>query len=116
MNKQQLLVEIQHRTGLAPSICESVINASLEIVQDQLCQGDSVSIRGFGVLVPRVRAAKVGRDIRRDHNVHIPVRCVPYFKPGTELRAHVNQAYHQSNPNQMSYASYDTHTETETEG
>ena len=32
MNKQQLLVEIQHRTGLAPSICESVINASLEIV------------------------------------------------------------------------------------
>lgn len=116
MNKQQLLAEIQRRTGVAPSICESVINASLEVVQDQLCQGDSVSIRGFGALVPRIRAAKVGRDIRRDHNVPIPVRCVPYFKPGTVLRAQVNEAYHKSNPNHGYHASNGTNTGTDAEG
>ena len=60
-----------------------------EIIQ-RLADGGRVELRGFGAFSTRNRSPRKGRNPRTGASVEVPSKCVPYFKPGKEVRERLN--------------------------
>jgi DNA-binding protein HU-beta len=50
-----------------------------------LSQGENIYIRGFGSFITKKRAAKIGRNIKKNIAVDIPEHYIPAFKPAKEF-------------------------------
>ena len=60
-------------------------------VKDSLAKGENIYIRGFGSFITKRRAAKIGRNIKKNIAVHIPAHYIPAFKPAKEFVAEVKK-------------------------
>ena len=58
-------------------------------VRETMGNGENVYIRGFGSFVIKKRAAKTGRNIKRNKTVQIPEHYIPAFKPAKIFTEHV---------------------------
>jgi len=58
-------------------------------VKESLSNGENIYIRGFGSFITKKRAAKIGRNIKRNVAVEIPEHFIPAFKPSKEFVAEV---------------------------
>ena len=56
-----------------------------------LSKGENIYIRGFGSFIPKKRAAKIGRNIKRNTAVQIPAHFIPAFKPAKEFMQEVKK-------------------------
>ena len=65
------------------TVFKSIINA--------LHRGDKIELRGFGSFRIRQRESRKGRNPKTGERVDVPAKKVPYFKPGKELKALINQ-------------------------
>ncbi|NPA33985.1 MAG: HU family DNA-binding protein [Chlorobi bacterium] len=92
MRKDELIQAISDRTGLTRAEVRHVIDTFISIVKDQLINGDSVVMRGFGKFSVRTRKPRVARDINRNKPIHLPERRVPYFKPSEKFVKEVDKA------------------------
>ena len=50
-----------------------------------MSNGENIYIRGFGSFIVKKRAAKVGRNIKKNTSVFIPEHYIPAFKPAKEF-------------------------------
>jgi hypothetical protein len=50
-----------------------------------LIGGENIYIRGFGSFITKKRAAKIGRNIKKNIAVEIPEHYIPAFKPAKEF-------------------------------
>jgi DNA-binding protein HU-beta len=50
-----------------------------------LSNGENLYIRGFGSFIIKKRAAKIGRNIKKNVAVSIPEHFIPAFKPAKEF-------------------------------
>jgi len=71
---------------------EKVVNAILEQITGALARGDRVEVRGFGVLFVKRREARNGRNPRTGATVSVPVRALPAFRTGKEMRERLNRS------------------------
>lgn len=85
MNKSELVAAVSQNTGLNKSDTAIVINGLLETISAQLGAGEKVSIQGFGVFSPKVRAARTGRNPKTGEAVEIPEKRVVKFSAGKGL-------------------------------
>jgi len=69
---------------------ETVVTALFDSITEQLADGGRVELRGFGAFSTRQRDARVGRNPRTGASVEVDAKCVPYFKPGKEMRERLN--------------------------
>ena len=69
---------------------ERVVAAFFDSLIEQLEQGGSVELRGFGAFSTRARDARRGRNPRTGESVDVDAKHVPYFKPGKEMRERLN--------------------------
>jgi integration host factor subunit beta len=69
---------------------ETVVAALFDAITEQLADGGRVELRGFGAFSTRQRDARVGRNPRTGASVDVDAKCVPYFKPGKEMRDRLN--------------------------
>lgn len=69
---------------------ETVVAALFDAITEQLADGGRVELRGFGAFSTRQRDARVGRNPRTGASVDVDAKCVPYFKPGKEMRERLN--------------------------
>lgn len=76
---------------LRPQDAEAMVDIVLEEISRALERGHRVELRGFGAFSVRKRAAREGRNPRTGAAVKVAAKNVPFFKPGKELRAKVNQ-------------------------
>jgi DNA-binding protein HU-beta len=58
-------------------------------VKETLSEGENIYIRGFGSFITKKRAAKIGRNIKKNIAVEIPEHFVPSFKPAKEFLTEV---------------------------
>lgn len=77
---------VSNRTFTSKTYVERVLYALTEEISSQLCQGNTVSISGFGTFVPKKRAARTGRNPHTNKPVPIPARVVPVFNPAKNLK------------------------------
>lgn len=85
---ERLQAEFAH---LRLSEIEAAVDALLDAIAAAMIEGRRVELRGFGAFSTRVREARTGRNPRTGASVKVAAKRVPFFKPGKELRAHVNR-------------------------
>jgi DNA-binding protein HU-beta len=81
MRKADLVAAVSDKTGIEKVDVIQTMEAIFSVIKDTMASGNDVFVRGFGSFVIKKRAAKTGRNIKRNKTVHIPEHYVPSFKP-----------------------------------
>lgn len=90
ITKRDLVVELSNRTGLTQSQAFDLLQQMLDLITEELAQGNEVTLRRFGTFEVRVAKSKVGRNPNKPgSDMRIPPRAVVRFKPGNELKVQV---------------------------
>ena len=91
MKRSELIQRISRQQGeFANSDIEAVVGHIIELMSEALEDGRRIEIRGFGSLCLRERRSRIGRNPRTGAPVALPVRHIPFFKPGKALRKRVD--------------------------
>lgn len=67
-----------------------VVKTILDEMGQRLSRGDRIEIRGFGSFEVNQRPGRIGRNPKTGEKVSVPVKRVPHFKSGKELRERVD--------------------------
>ena len=81
MRKADLVNQISEKTGIPKVDVLVTLETMFKEVKDTLAAGENIYIRGFGSFITKKRAAKIGRNIKKNIAVHIPEHYIPAFKP-----------------------------------
>lgn len=85
MKKADLINLISEQTGVPKVDVLVSLESFFTNVKQTLTDGENIYIRGFGSFITKKRAAKVGRNIKKNTSVYIPEHFVPAFKPAKEF-------------------------------
>lgn len=85
MRKSDLINKIADKTGIPKVDVILTIETMLQEIKTSLIDGEHIYIRGFGSFITKKRAAKIGRNIKRNVAVEIPEHFIPAFKPSKEF-------------------------------
>lgn len=91
MNKSEFIQAMAEKSGLTVKDATTALNATLEVIQESLQKGESVSFVGFGTFEVKRRAARTGRNPQTKQPVEIPASKAPSFKAGKPLKEAVNR-------------------------
>jgi DNA-binding protein HU-beta len=91
MRKADLVNQISEKTGIPKVDVLVTLETMFKEVKDTLAAGENIYIRGFGSFITKKRAAKIGRNIKKNIAVHIPEHYIPAFKPAKEFVAEVKK-------------------------
>ncbi len=86
MNKTQLTAKLAEKTGLTKAQAADALNGVIEIITNQMKDGDKVILTGFGTFSVAERAPRTGRNPRTGAEMTIPARRVAKFKAGKTLK------------------------------
>ena len=86
MNKAEFVDALAAKTGLSKKDAKAAIEASIEIVTEELKKGNSVSLIGFGTFSVSQRAARTARVPGTGKEVQVPATKVAKFKAGKALK------------------------------
>ena len=86
MNKAELISEMAKKSGLSNKDTGNVLDAFINITSNELKNGGSVQLIGFGTFEVTKRAAREGRNPQTNETIAIPACKVPKFKPGKVLK------------------------------
>ena len=85
MRKADLIAQISERTGIPKVDVMVTLETMLKRIKESLIEGENIYIRGFGSFITKKRAAKIGRNIKKNIAVEIPEHYIPAFKPSKEF-------------------------------
>ena len=85
MRNTDLVNNISEKTGIPKVDVLVTIEGFLKEVKENLADGNNIFIRGFGSFIAKKRAAKIGRNIKKNVAVEIPEHYIPAFKPSKEF-------------------------------
>ncbi|HRN57535.1 MAG TPA: HU family DNA-binding protein [Agriterribacter sp.] len=85
MRKADLINNISEKTGIPKVDVLVTLETLFKEVKENLSKGENIYIRGFGSFITKKRAAKIGRNIKKNIAVHIPEHYIPAFKPAKEF-------------------------------
>jgi DNA-binding protein HU-beta len=85
MRKADLIHNISEKTGIPKVDVIMTIEAMIKEIKLTMAGGENLYIRGFGSFIIKKRAAKIGRNIKKNTSVSIPEHFIPAFKPSKEF-------------------------------
>lgn len=91
MNKTELVAAIAEKTSLSKKDSETVLKAFVDVVTEQLQNGDKVQLTGFGTFEVTKREEREGKNPLTGDKMTIPAANVPKFKAGKGLKDEVNK-------------------------
>lgn len=91
MRKAELISEISDRTGIPKVDVLVSLENMFKIIKETLGEGENIYIRGFGSFITKKRAAKIGRNIKKNVAVEIPEHYIPAFKPAKEFLLEIKE-------------------------
>ena len=86
MNKSELVYEVTNRLDVTRKEAEDVIDCFLDLIAENLANGDKVVISGFGTFEIRNRVSRSGVNPRTGERIDIPCQKTPAFKVGKILK------------------------------
>ena len=93
MRKADIVNIIAEKTGIPKVDVLVTIESLFQEIKVQLSGGENIYVRGFGSFITKKRAAKIGRNIKKNVAVHIPEHYIPAFKPSKEFMAEVKTKF-----------------------
>ncbi len=91
MRKSDLINNISDKTGIPKVDVLVTVETLLKEIKENISRGENIYIRGFGSFITKKRAAKIGRNIKKNVAVQIPEHYIPAFKPSKEFVNEVKQ-------------------------
>jgi DNA-binding protein HU-beta len=85
MRKADLISKISDKTGIPKVDVLVTLETMFKEIKTTLSNGENLYIRGFGSFIIKKRAAKIGRNIKKNVAVAIPEHFIPAFKPAKEF-------------------------------
>ena len=81
MRKADIISQISEKTGVPKVDVLVTLETFFKEVKDSLTRGENIYVRGFGSFITKTRAAKIGRNIKKNIAIEIPEHEIPAFKP-----------------------------------
>ncbi|HBC21316.1 MAG TPA: integration host factor subunit beta [Porphyromonadaceae bacterium] len=81
MTKADIVNEISRRTGLEKAAVLTTVENFMQIVKENMTEGENVYLRGFGSFILKTRKKKTARNISKNISIEIPEHQIPAFKP-----------------------------------
>jgi DNA-binding protein HU-beta len=85
MRKADVIAKIAENTGVPKVDVLVAVEQFFKEVKTSLESGENVYVRGFGSFIIKKRAAKIGRNIKKNTTINIPEHNIPAFKPAKEF-------------------------------
>jgi len=92
MRKVDLINQISEKTGIPKVDVLVTLETMFKEVKKSLSVGENIYIRGFGSFITKKRAAKIGRNIKKNIAVEIPEHFIPAFKPAKEFMQEIKSS------------------------
>lgn len=86
VNKAELVDKIAKKTKMTKSQTETLLDATIDVIQKQVSSGSEVKIVGFGTFDQASRKQRNGRNPKTGSSIVIPASRVPRFRPGKDFR------------------------------
>ena len=90
MNKTELIAAIAEQAEISKKDAEKALKAFVDVVTEQLKEGEKVQLVGFGTFEVSERAAREGRNPQTGKTRKIAACKAPKFKAGKALKDAVN--------------------------
>jgi len=94
ITKKQLVTAVQARVAARHSVngqlVAEIAEQWMQEVQDVVAAGNRIEIRGFGVFVPRTRAARKARNPKTGEAVDVPATRTVVFQLGKDFKSKLN--------------------------
>ncbi|MCI5569711.1 MAG: HU family DNA-binding protein [Candidatus Alectryocaccobium sp.] len=90
MRKKELAEAIAKKTGLTKANSELAVQAFIDVIGEELKNGESVQLIGFGTFDVLDRPARMGRNPLTGKDIEIKASKSPRFKAGKALKDKVN--------------------------
>ena len=86
MNKTELIAAIAEQAEISKKDAEKALKAFVDVVTEQLKEGEKVQLVGFGTFEVSERAAREGRNPQTGKTMKIAACKAPKFKAGKALK------------------------------
>ena len=91
MNKKDLISSLAEQEGLSHTESAQVVEMFFGSMADALVKGCRVEVRGLCTFQVKTYKGYVGRNPMTGETVGVKPKKLPFFKPGTDLKARVNR-------------------------
>lgn len=91
MNKLELISKLAEQEGISKQESRRIVDLMFDAMSDALTKGERVEIRGLCALKVKEYKSYAGRNPKSGESVVVKPKRLPFFKPGTDLKARVNQ-------------------------
>lgn len=92
MNKRELVKKLAKRVDASQRDTAKIVDALCELVGEELVQGETIKMNGFGNFQLRRRANRKGRNPLTGEQIEIPATNVVVFNPSGRLAESVASA------------------------
>ncbi len=89
ITKKELVSRIADRTGQTKVVTKEVIQLFLDEIISELCRGNRLEFRVYGVFEIKERAARKAQNPRTLEKVYVPAKKVVKFKVGRLMKERV---------------------------
>lgn len=90
MVKSELIQHLSEKGNISKTLAETVVNLIFSSMLQELKEGKSIEIRGFGSFRVRDYKGYTGRNPRTGEKVGVISKKLPFFRVGKELRIRLN--------------------------
>lgn len=90
LTKEKIISGIYDQVGLSKNQSQNVVEKLLEIMKQNLENGEDVLVSGFGKFVVKEKSARRGRNPQTSEELQLRARRVVVFKTSGVLRDKIN--------------------------
>ena len=90
MNKTELIAAVAEKAEISKKDSEKALKAFIDVVTDELKNGEKIQLVGFGTFEVSERAAREGRNPQTGETMEIKASKTPKFKAGKALKDMMN--------------------------
>lgn len=91
MNKTELVLELARQENLTKTDAQKVVELIFDEMTNTLAAGGRVEIRGLCSFKVKQYDGYAGRNPKTGQEVDVAPKKLPFFKPGTDLKARVDR-------------------------
>ena len=89
-SKKDLIKQVSSKTATSQALTETIINAFLDSIKNELGKGSEVNLRDFGVFKTTQRPAGTIQTPLMKTPKHVEAKTVVKFKPYNDLKVQIN--------------------------
>ena len=90
MNKTEFIAAVAEKAEISKKDSEKALKAFIDVVTDELKNGEKIQLVGFGTFEVSERAAREGRNPQTGKTMKIEACKAPKFKAGKALKDAIN--------------------------